>query len=269
MYSTILFRGDLDTEGELDVCKSLMPTVEYRSQIVSDSLVIGRYSVLPFYEELDRELKLSDSMLINSWKQHSYIASMMSWVEHLGDLTPKTWKTWQNLPEGAYVLKGATNSRKQSWLTHMFCPNLASIPSVSRRLYDDSLLIDQGIVIREYVPLVKLDEGLNGLPITNEWRCFFLGKRLLAKGYYWGTHPEAMEKAAWTDEAMSVAQKAADIVSNHVNFFVIDVAETQSGRWIVVEINDGQMSGLSTIPPIDLYTELHKSTVLESFSPIR
>jgi len=47
-----------------------------------------------------------------------------------------------------------------------------------------------------------------------------------------------------------------DKVGNKSNFYVIDVAKTQSGEWIVIELNDGQFSGLSAIDPNDLYMNL-------------
>jgi hypothetical protein len=36
----------------------------------------------------------------------------------------------------------------------------------------------------------------------------------------------------------------------------MDIAKTQSGEWIVIELNDGQMSGLSENDPNVLYKNL-------------
>jgi len=54
-------------------------------------------------------------------------------------------------------------------------------------------------------------------------------------------------------------QEVIDKVSSFVRFFVIDVARTAEGKWIVVELNDGQQSGLSAIKPDDLYKNLKDS----------
>jgi hypothetical protein len=39
----------------------------------------------------------------------------------------------------------------------------------------------------------------------------------------------------------------------HANFYVVDVAQTEKGDWIVIELNDGQQSGLSDNSPVALY----------------
>lgn len=41
---------------------------------------------------------------------------------------------------------------------------------------------------------------------------------------------------------------------------MIDVAQTESGDWIVIELNDGQMSGLSENNPEILYKNLKHMT---------
>jgi len=50
------------------------------------------------------------------------------------------------------------------------------------------------------------------------------------------------------------------IVSPHVNFYVLDIAQTAFGNWILIEINDGQMSGLSENDPDRLYYNLRRVT---------
>jgi len=39
-------------------------------------------------------------------------------------------------------------------------------------------------------------------------------------------------------------------------YFVVDVAETDSGDWILIELNDGTMSGISENNPDVLYCNL-------------
>lgn len=268
MKPVILFREELETEGELSICSSILPTVRYRTEIQSNSTVIGRYSVLPFYKELAQELALKNSLLINSYEQHTWVTNVMEWAGQGGTLegfTPQSWPNWAHLPEGSYILKGATNSRKFQWNTHMFAPTRADIPKIASRLLDDQMIRDQGLVVREYIPLKQLSIGLNGLPITNEWRTFWYvvaGKpRLVAKGFYWqATHPELEPQASFPTAAELFARRAAVRVAEHVNFFVLDIAETASGDWIVVEVNDGQMSGLCGCDPEALYKNLKMFT---------
>lgn len=264
MRPIVLFRQSMEVSGEREVCASYLETVDYRSQVPDNSLVVPRYSVLPFYRELEAELSLKGAKIVNTYNEHRFVADMLGWAGEQGvlhGLTPKTWTDWARLPEGSFVVKGRTNSRKHKWSTHMFAQTRADVPKVASRLLDDSLVSDQGLVVREYVPLRKLGEGLNDLPVTNEWRTFWLATgdapKLLAKGYYWeASHPETLRLASLTQQGLDLASKAAQLISPHVNFFVLDVAETAEGEWIVVEVNDGSMSGPCGCSLIELYSNL-------------
>lgn len=252
---------------EMFVAEDYMTVLDSRVLVPPDSLVVARFGLLPFYQEMERDLRYKDSVLLNSYAQHQWIANLLDWGgEHgvLAGMTPRTWTRWDRLPENmSFVVKGRTNSKKQSWNTRMFAPSRGAVPAIAKRLNDDENLCDQGIVAREYVPLKKLDEGLNGLPITNEWRFFFLNDPktgtpvMLANGFYWMcSHPEAFEQASLSQIGVDVAKKAASLVSPHVPFFVIDVAETATEDWIVIEVNDAQMSGLCGVKADEFYKNL-------------
>ena len=249
---------DRAESAEAGVSAKYLPTVNLISEVPLNSLVIGRYTVgsRRYYRWISREIQSKGGRLINSPDEHDYIADVAAYAPDLGHLTPQTWTTWADLPEGAYIVKGRENSRKFQWATHMFSATREDVPRVAARLLEDPLINHQGLVVREYIPLHKLDEGLYQLPISNEWRCFFYKERLLAKGFYWASHPEDLDKAFCTPEAEAVAIEARRIVSEHVPFFVLDVAETADGRWIIIEINDAQMSGLSMVIPEELYSNL-------------
>lgn len=261
----ILFREDLDSENELATAQQYMPLVRYRTEVPNLETVIGRYSVLPFYKELEAELATKGSRLINSHTEHKYIANLLNWSEsELAGLTPKTYDNWYKLPEGSYVLKGQTNSRKHQWLTHMFAPTLADIPNIAKNLMNDTMINEQGIIVREYIPLKQLDTGINGLPITNEWRFFYLVvdgvAREIAHGFYWASEPELITSAVLAPEGIDLANKAAQKLATKCSFFAIDIAETLAGPWTVIEVNDGQMSGLACISADEFYAKLRVLT---------
>ena len=227
--------------------------------------MIGRYSVLPFYKELEAELKSNGCQLINTYQQHGWIANVLDWAGDasigvsgpLAGFTPRSWSTWASLPSNtSFVVKGRTNSRKFEWNRRMFAKTRDDVPAIAHALLDDALVSDQGLVVREYIPLRKLDEGINGLPISEEWRCFFYKNTLLAKGFYWSKFPDAVCKVEWTIEAESFVRSAAEKVSQYANFFVLDIARRSDGGWIIIEVNVGQMSGLSLCDPHELYQGL-------------
>lgn len=256
METSLLFRRGLDEEGEFEAATSIIDNVhEYRSQIPENNLVFARYSVLPFYQELEQELALKNSRLVNSYKQHRYIADIEQWYNDIKEYTPETWFEWHSLEEGSYVVKGRTNSRKFQWETSMFAKDLKSLRSVIHNLFQDDMISNQGLCVRKYVPLVTYEVGINEMRFTNEWRMFFHKEQLIDYGFYWSCY-DGERPSDIAPEGKKVAQEVAKIISQHTNFFVIDMAQTESGDWIVIEINDGQMSGLSTIDPVSFYTKL-------------
>lgn len=255
--NSILFRKSLEEEGEFEAASSSFQTYEFRSQVPSDSLVIARYSALPFYKELEAELALRNSKLINSYAEHEYIADIENWCNDIRAFTPKSYFTWTDLNEGKFVVKGRTNSRKFQWNTSMFADGREQLLKVINNLLQDDMISNQGLCVREYVPLVTYEKAINDLPITNEWRMFFYKEKLIDYGFYWsiydGSRPQDI-----APEGKRVAQEVANIISKKTNFFVLDMAETESMGWICIEINDGQQSGLSTIDPTSFYTNLKR-----------
>lgn len=259
MNATILFRGSIEHEDELRAARQYFPNLTLQRNILHNTLVIGRYSVLPFYRELELDLAINQCKLINSYDQHLWIANG-AWI-HSFHNTPKTYTdlNFHTAPEGAYVVKGTTNSRKLQWNKMMFAPSKRQAADVAGDLMADPMISEQGLLYREYVPLKKLGEGLNGLPFVNEWRGFFYKENLIAIGKYWPDvvdHPEYV----LTEAMQKFAQETAKTAACFVNFFVLDIAETAQGEPILIEINDGQMSGLQDIEPGYFYQNLKAMT---------
>lgn len=254
-------RKSLDVDNEFDVISKYFYTTHYRTEVPPNSLVFGRYSFLPFYKELEEEVGLNGSKLSNSLEQHEYIAIAKNWISDLSSFTPKTYENWFNIPEGSYIVKGSTNSKKSNWNTHMFAETKDDVRKVAERLMDDTHIISQGLIIREYIPLISYGEDINGLPITNEWRFFFYKDKLLSYGWYWAIYPDIFElhRPAISSDAIALAQEIAHTVSKSANFFVLDMAQTRSGDWILIEVNDGNQSGLGMNDPHVLFSKLKDS----------
>lgn len=265
MTPVIFYRAyefDIDSQ-ELDVMRNNFPCYHNRVAIPVGSLVVGRYSVVPFYREVAEDIELSGSQLINSYAQHRYVADLRNWYGDLEGLTPKTWFNTADLPmdhPGSFVLKGATNSKKFMWNTHMFAADRSKIGEVLIRLQTDSLVGSQDIYIRQYIPLHTYTIGFHDLPITEEYRVFVLDGQILCGAYYWSSHIDEIREMGHRPDFSNVPQDfMAEIirrVGDRVRFWVVDVARTAEEEWIVVELNDGQMSGLSENSPDDLYSAL-------------
>lgn len=261
MNPIILFRKDRDTEEEFDVARKHFDVVEFRSKVPSNCLVVARYSALPFYRELEIDLQNVGSRLINSHREHNWIASF-DWYYYLKDYTPETWFEYEFQHckiDGPFVIKGACNSRKHQWNTHMFAQDRGELTNVASLLANDPLIGPQGLIYRKYIPLKEIERcPIYGQPFVNEWRFFFYKENLLTYDYYW-TNCNAPEKFSITQDAIDLAKEIAAICSDHTNFFVLDLAEKADGGWILIEVNDGQMSGLSNNCPKKLYSGLSEA----------
>jgi hypothetical protein len=260
----IYFRPSLAEAEEVEALAALgIPWTSNRATIPPGSLVVGRYSVLPYYDELVLELAHGGSKLINSLGQHRYVADLGSYVSDLGDMTPRTWSRLSDVPQnaGPFVLKGATNSKKHQWNTHMFAPTWEDAVQVNMRLNEDSLVGNQHVYIRQHVPLVRLGVTLTGLPITKEFRTFVYHGDIISTSFYWSSYVEDIieqgHKIPSPDEVpQEFLRRAIDLLDPNVNFYVIDVAQDETGRWWVIDVNDGQMSGLQGTDPMSFYSKL-------------
>lgn len=248
--------------------------VPSRMMIERGDLVVGRYSVLPYYKEAAADIEHVGAQLINSVRQHHYIADMRNWVEDLGDLTPKTWYrldefTWdETTGEGPFVLKGQTNSRKDRWKTHMFAATKRDTTDVYDRLLNDGLLGQAGeghqdIYIRQYVPLVTYARGIADLPITKEFRFFVARGQVLCGAFYWSHWGDTCldQDPTWKEPdvnevPLEFVEEAVRRIGDKATFYAIDFAQDTLGRWWVIDLNDGQMSGLSGNLPDRLYSRL-------------
>lgn len=253
----ILFRKDLDTEQEFKICKDYFSVIENRA-LAYDQIVIPRYSALPFYKELEEDLKIQMCPMINTYQQHKYIADFEYYWD-IKDFTPKTYFELSDIPStGSFVVKGKTNSRKHYWNQMMFAENKRRAIEIACDLRLDSMIGQQDIIVRNYIPLKTLEEGINGLPFSDEWRFFCYKNKMLSYGYYWtNISPELKPKLSCDDSAFDLVYQVMERVRDKVNFFVVDVAKTQEDKWIVIEMNDGQMSGLSENDPDILYNNLY------------
>lgn len=254
----ILYRGSDFEKEELEEASKHFTCINRRPDIQKDDLVIGRYSLLPFYADQAKDIEYVGAHLINSYNEHLYIADLQNYVYDLQELTPRTWRELHVLPDNtSFVLKGETNSRKSSWLRDMFAANKKEAIEVYGRLSDDGLIGQQKIYIREYIPLVKYMDGINGMPVTKEFRFFIAFGEILCGAYYWQNYIDDLPEVPNVNEVpVDFLHKVIKRVDNQCNFYTIDVGLTQSGEWIVIELNDGQQAGLSCNEPAVLYERL-------------
>lgn len=261
MNPIIYYRKSLMEKDELQAAKKYFDCVDLITEIPENSFVIGRFSLFPFYYDQQREIQNLYCKLINTYNQYQYIADLGNYVIDLENLTPKTWSKLEDLPEDGtkFVLKGETNSRKNSWKTSMFAENKKQAIDIHGVLCNDSLIGNQKIYIREYVPLYKYMDGINGMPVTKEFRFFVAYDKIISGAYYWQNYIDDLNEKPDVEEVpKDFLNEVINRVGDKSNFYVVDVAQTQEGKWIVIELNSGQFSGLSCNDPDILYKNLYE-----------
>lgn len=247
--------------------------ITQRTAVMTGDTVIGRMSVLPYYHEAELDVSAMGGRLVHDTFSHDYIANM-DWFMDIGHLSFPTWFNVRDIPRlkldtCAFVVKGKTNSKKMEWHDKMFVPQGKPLSEVIIALNNDGLIGPQGLVFREYVPLHTYQVlPHNGLPVVNEWRVFVYGADVLAATYYWAPFVDNEQhlghaRETFGADGMSFVNKCIASL-NAVDgtpwltdaFYVLDVAQCDDGHWVLVEINDGQMSGLNGMDPMALYPAL-------------
>ena len=265
MRPVIYYRSPPMLKDELEVASKYFNCVSSRMYLKAGDLCIPRYSAWPFIKELEHDVNYLGAKVINSLQQHNYIADLKNYVSDLGTLTPKTWFQLSSVPKdgGPFVLKGETNSKKESWLELMYAKTWDEASSIYSKLCTDGIIGNQEIYIREYVPLANLGWAIGGLPLTKEFRFFICDKQIVSGGFYWDAFADDIifqgHKIPSVDEApIAFLQKVIDIVDDKARFYTIDVAQTEAGEWIVIELNDGMFAGLCGNDPNIFYERLRK-----------
>jgi hypothetical protein len=140
------------------------------------------------------------------------------------------------------VVKDYVKSRKHEWDEACYIPSASDRESVERvvkrflELQGDE--VNEGLVFREYVDFLPLaSHSKSGMPLTKEFRLFFLDGRLLYSLEYWeeGDYGGVSPPTGLFDDVAREVQS---------RFFTMDVAQRLDGGWMIVELGDAQVAGL-------------------------
>lgn len=205
------------------------------------------------YRNLYDGLLKKNIELINSPDEYQHCHYLPDSFEKIESKTPKSnWTTELNsdtileltshFGESPIIVKDFVKSEKHNWDEACYIPNASDFDKVKSvvdkfvELRGDSL--NEGLVFRQFEELEFLTEhSKSGMPLTKEFRIFFVNKKIVKVFDYWdegeygNTKPEL-------DDFIKIAQKIDS------NFFTMDVAKKKNGEWIIMELGDGQVAGL-------------------------
>jgi hypothetical protein len=253
--NTIIYSRNLN-DVEIQIASKYFKIIDDLEKICENDLIIARYSAEPFYEDLEQAIIDKKAILVNSYAQHQYLSNIKFWYQDLIGFTPETWFDWTDIPNncGQIVVKGNTYSKKHQWNELMFAENKNKALEVSKKLSKESLMKNQELCFRKFLSLKKYKILNSGLPITKEFRVFVIYDQIIATGFYWSEHLEQIPNSqeAPNNFLQSIIRK----IGNKANFYTIDVAQCEDNSWVVIELNEGQMSGLSCISIDNFYSSV-------------
>ncbi|WP_342375929.1 ATP-grasp domain-containing protein [Myxococcus stipitatus] len=231
-------------------------------QLPASLEVVARVGVWSDYEVRYRELAAEGVTLVHSPEQHLLATELPHWYPRLTDLTPRSvWfderpdaKTVEaELGWPVFVKGERQTSRHRKSLSIIEGPE--QFEAAMAAYATDPILHWQRVVCRELRPLRRVEEGApDRIPSSFEFRTFWWRGALVGWGpYWWQGTPYTMTEAE-QQEALGLGREVARRVD--VPFLVVDVAQEVSGRWIVIECNDGQESGYAGVSPFALWRNI-------------
>ncbi|HEX8463055.1 MAG TPA: ATP-grasp domain-containing protein [Abditibacterium sp.] len=257
-FETAIFDFDALTRGES--IEVVLRRVRPREG-VTEAIYRGWMLTPENYSRLYFGLKNRGFSLVNMPENYEFCHSMPRNYELLKPLTPRTaWIERERFetPDGvdsapilaalegfgdrAIIVKDYVKSQKHKWFEACFIPNCAdksAVERVTRRFLElQGEFLSGGLVFREFVPLRAVGtHPQSGMPLTAEWRLFFFNGALMLSAPYWSQGDyEGIEPDLTAFSALATAIPS--------QFFALDVAQTECGEWIVIELGDGQVSGL-------------------------
>lgn len=146
------------------------------------------------------------------------------------------WALYQSFWDQDAILKDWVKSAKYRWREACFIPwhttRYRFFEIFQNFLEDRSSLFEKGVVLRRYHPLRQEGVDMRGMPIVEEYRLYFVNKRLL---FPVGDGDGPMQELdRWERIACTLES----------DFLSMDVARQRDGSWIVIEVGDGGVSGL-------------------------
>jgi hypothetical protein len=200
------------------------------------------------YAALYEALEARGFRLVNAPEQYRHCHHLPASYEIIRQHTPRTvwlplkgeldldaiWPLLEPFGDRPLVLKDYVKSRKHEWQEACFIPSAsdrAAVERIVRRFLElQGQDLAEGLVFREFVEFAPLGEhSKSGMPLTEEYRLFFLDGRPLLSAEYreegkYGDAPPPMDRF----------QEVATRVQSR--FFTMDVARRRAGEWMIVEL---------------------------------
>lgn len=158
------------------------------------------------------------------------------------------------------IIKDWLKSRKHEWFDACFIKDVSDVAESIRVMSNFFTLQGRdfygGLVFREFLSLKKLGiHPKSGMPLPIEFRTFFLHQQPMITTMYWDNdipYPTGVETPP-QDWLQNIGKKMVS------PFVALDIAQSEDGKWWVIEVNDGGTAGYPDhLDPKEFYDLLYK-----------
>lgn len=236
----------------------------YGDEITGLTIYRGWMMKPEMYQNFYNLLEEKGIILINTPKEYERYHTLPGWYNEFADMTANSiWEEEGNVNailekstsfDGSYIVKDYVKSRKHEWHEACYIPDITDKINTSKVIntfvqrQGDALV--GGIVLRKFEKLKQIGfHEKSGMPISEEYRIFVYARKIHIVDNYW----KCDVKAAFTEEELEWINGIA--VKLRSNFVTVDLARKEDGTLIIMELGDGQVSGLQEIGEKEFYTK--------------
>lgn len=158
------------------------------------------------------------------------------------------------------LLKDWLKSRKDKWFDACFIQDASDTAEILRIANNFFFLQGRefygGYVFRRFLSLKKLGTHTKvDMPLPVEYRTFFLHQKPIMTMNYW------QEEVQYTEEMQPPPDAWLAEIGKQMKspFVALDIAQDESGKWWVIEVNDGGTAGYpNTVNSEEFYRRLYQ-----------
>ncbi|MCB9454315.1 MAG: ATP-grasp domain-containing protein, partial [Anaerolineaceae bacterium] len=158
------------------------------------------------------------------------------------------------LPFPVFVKGGVKSNKDEGW-SGVVANNTDELTIIATRLFARKHRSRGKVIVRELVDLNIVATDPASFPIGREYRAFLYKGEILAYGFYWDEYDDSQSLSGTDQQAfLNCLRETARRVD--VPFMSVDIGQQKNGDWVIIEIGDGQFSGLSQIPVLELWSKI-------------
>lgn len=222
------------------------------------------------YKLLYEKLEEQGIILINQPEEYNRYHMLPGWYNDFKEETP--YSIWENEGtvdsafqlrkglKGAYIVKDYVKSRKHEWFDACYINNIedeSNSESIIKNFIErQGTDLVGGVVLRQFEKLNSIGyHEKSGMPISEEYRIFVFAGRIMTVSHYW----QESKTIGLSDDEWAWLENCSKKVKS--NFITMDIARREDGKLIIMELGDGQVSGLQQIKPKEFYDQFFKRTI--------